>query len=50
MAGAAHVRPDATVGAVCAAALALSLVHLDVGDEEVVQVQGLGLVEQRQVG
>jgi hypothetical protein len=34
---------DATVGTVCAAALLLSLVHLDVGDEEVVDIQTLHL-------
>jgi len=39
----AHVRVDATVSAVCAAALLGRLVHLDVLDEQVRGVEALGV-------
>merc|ERR1719277_826023 len=43
VAGAIHVRPNATMGPVCASAALASLVHLDVVDVQGVRVQALEL-------
>lgn len=54
MAGVAHVRVDAAVGAVCSSTLLHRLVDLDVLDDQLLRVEalgvrvGLGVLEQAQ--